>query len=76
MLSVRRTPLTVTTDTSAAGSPLASATTASCAHAEAVLSRPIPADAATAAFKLSGRRGEVAASGPIVLRIMNLQRLY
>jgi len=55
MLSARRTPLTVTTDTSAAGSPLASATTASCAHAEAVLSRPIPADATTAAFKLNGR---------------------
>jgi hypothetical protein len=75
MLSARRTPLTVTTDTSTAGSPLASATTASCAHAEAMLSRPIPADAATAAFNLNGR-GEVAASGPMVLRIMHLQRLY
>ena len=71
----RRTPLTVTTDTSAAGSALASAATASCAQTEAVLSKPIPASAATAAFKVNGR-GEVAASGPVALRIMNLQILY
>ena len=80
----RRTPLTVTTATSPSGAAEDAASAAgatgagtgsACAHTEAELSKPIPASAATAAFKVNGR-GEMAASGPVALDIMNLQILY